>query len=406
MERKQEIHRQRGLQLCLQALFLKRNSDELIRGFLKGNFLSGIPSISEKELLSLLRDVMPNGEIYTLDQLSGFIKQLNTSWIMPKFSESIQYAHDPSTYNVLLHFLDETLNVYDGDKIRCKWSDLLKWHTLSSSLGEDLLVSAFLAAYDQKQRKADRIDFTWAPYIDTDDPVLNSILRLPLADIHAHLKGSSMNFEVNRLCLMNHIDNRQDTFDELEKFRLSSFSSNSVDSLYVKAVKATIIRAYLFSVINHQIELNDEEVIQVLSIKEDIEIADKARRVQAIVESIKQCTQISGSATKWNHHNYDYAILDGVTCNLNSDESCAYSALSGERFLLYSIFRSIYSDQNNGGVISTLFYAYLLIKNEIRHEICQSNTTVGFENFNIYEKRKLAFVMVTMIMSVWHCILQ
>ena len=334
---------------------------------------------------------MPNGELYTLDQLSGFIKQLNTSWMMPRHSENIQYAHNPSIYNILLHFLDGTLNVYDGDKIRCKWSDLLKWHTLSSSLGEDLLVSAFLAAHDQKQRKTDRTDFTWAPYIDTDDPVLNSILRLPLADIHAHLKGSSMNFEVNWLCLMNHIDNRQETFDELENFRLSSFTTNSVSSLYVKAVKAAIIRAHLFSVITHHIVLNDEEVIQVLSIKEDIEIADKARRVQAIVESIKQCTQISGSATKWNHHNYDYAILDGVTCNLNSNESCAYSALSGERFLLYSIFRSIYSDQNNGGVIATLFYAYLLIKNEIRHEICQSNTTVGFENFNIYEKRKLAF---------------
>lgn len=334
---------------------------------------------------------MPKGELYTLDQLTGFIRQLNTCWEKAKLSENIQYAHNPSFFNVLLHFLDGSLNIYDGNKIRCKWSDLLKWHTISSSLGEDLLVCAFLAAYDQKQRKSFRHDFTWAPYIDTDDPILNSILQLPLADIHAHLKGSSLNFEVNWLCLMNHIDNRKESFKELEEFRMSSFTTNSDDTLYARAVKAAIIRAYLFNIITNQIEFNDAEVIQILSSKDDIDTADNARKVQAVIESIKQCTQISGSATKWNHHYFDYAIIDGVTYNLNSEESCAYSALSGERFLLYTVFKSIYSDQYDGGVISTIFYAYLLIKNEIRHEICQNNSTVGFENFNIYEKRKLAF---------------
>lgn len=377
--------------MCLQALFLKRNIAEPINCFVNDNVLSDSPTISDKELLSLLRDVIPNGELYTLDQLTGFIKQLNTCWKLPKKSEGIQYAHNPSVFNAILHFVDGSLNVYEGSEIRCKWDDLLKWHTLSSTLGEDLLVCAFLAAYDLKHRISNRQGFTWAANIDTDDPVLNGILKLPLSDIHAHLKGSSINFDVNWLCLMNHIDNRQNTFDEMEKFRLSCFSNNSTDSLYVKTVKAAIIRAYLFDSINHQVDIDDETVFGILSSKGDIDAAGEAIKVQSVIESLKLCGQLSDSEANWDYHNFDYAIVNNVTYTRNPNESCAYSVLSGERFFLYSILKSIYSNQSKGGCIATLFYAYLLIKNEIRHEICQNNTGVGFENFNIYEKRKLVF---------------
>ena len=79
----------------------------------------------------------------------------------------------------------------------------------------------------------------------------------------------------------------------------------------------------------------------------------------------------------------DYAI--------NGDETSVRAILTGERKLMYQVFNQIYSGEFNAKGYSTLFYIYLLIKEEFRKELVQINDTVGFENFSLYENRKADF---------------
>ena len=83
------------------------------------------------------------------------------------------------------------------NQIVCKFKSIMRWHEMSTILSEDLLVCAFMAANGVIPK-----DYAWAPYINTDCDGLNNILMKELADIHAHLKGSSLNFDVNWMCLM------------------------------------------------------------------------------------------------------------------------------------------------------------------------------------------------------------
>ena len=76
----------------------------------------------------------------------------------------------------------------------------------------------------------------------------------------------------------------------------------------------------------------------------------------------------------------DYAIT-GKDDNL-------FSVLGGERKFMYRIFRKIYSGEYYLDRKTTLFYIYLLIKEELRKELVQINTVNGFANFSLYQDRK------------------
>lgn len=66
-----------------------------------------------------------------------------------------------------------------------------------------------------------------------------------------------------------------------------------------------------------------------------------------------------------------------------------YKILSGERWFEYHMLKCILTnDSRFSRQEYNLFYAYLRIKNELRMELIQSNSLVGFENFQIYQRRK------------------
>lgn len=73
-------------------------------------------------------------------------------------------------------------------------------------------------------------------------------------------------------------------------------------------------------------------------------------------------------------------------CGYNEQE---YKVLSGERWFEHHMLKCILvNDSLFSRQEYNLFYAYLRIKNELRMELLQSNHLVGFENFQIYQKRK------------------
>ena len=389
-----EIHKKKGLQLCLRALFLRSDCSFFIKQFVDSKFEGNSPSVEQDEFVQQLRDECRQDERFTLDQLRGVVDMLNTIWLKSdRYSAQLQYANTPSIYNTLLHFVDHgALVVRDNDKVVCHWEDILRWHTLSSSLGEDLLVCAYLASSDLKNSQAvKRIDFAWPAYIRTDDPMLEAMMEMPLADVHAHLKGSSLNFEINWICLMNHIDGREEQFKKLALFTLGTHQGKKTYiQLYWEVVVAAAIRLYLTQQATGIKDYTVNDMFGILKAHVDESILVKASNLQ---EAIQTALDVYGKpyfddkgATR-----LDYAIRNGVTVPKGKEELCAYSLLSGERHILYSTLKGIYDGKYNDGRIATLLFIYLLIKNEIRHELSQLNDTTGFKNFSVYEERKLIF---------------
>lgn len=393
-----EIHKKKELQLCLRALLLQADSTTFIQQIVNGGSSGESPKIESQEMVQLLRDSCSGREHLTIDQLYGIVEMLHTVWMKEdRFSDQLVYSRKPSIYNALLYFVDQgSLILKDNTFVTCHWECLLRWHTLSSAIGEDLLVCAYLAAYDLRnvQIPKQRNDFAWPSYIRTDNSVLEAMLEMPLADIHSHLKGSSLNFDINWICLMNHIDDRKHQFDRITRFAQGNrYNRNDTIGLYGKAVVAAAIRLYLAQLAVGANEYTIQELMGLLKTLDGGTILNKVNDLQQTIETSLNIygkpysDEMTGKTAR-----LDYAIIEGMTVPRGKQEMCAYSLLSGERHILYRTLTGIYNGTYDNGVVATLFYIYLLIKNEIRHEISQLNETVGFHNFSIYEDRKMLFV--------------
>lgn len=324
---------------------------------------------------------------------------------------------------------------------------MLSWHDITRLLGEDLLVASFLASYDIK-RGVKRKEFDWKSYLDHDAVELNHMFSREMMDIHAHLKGSSYNFELNWIYLMNHISGLESKFRKFDNNTLlpeSRYTYRRISrSLYVKIILAAAIRQFLYKVSNDYDslsfldikDLNDNELKELLRnidlsfLKEKNQegklVFDSEKKLRDKMESIAlrfkstkrtaelffmrrllRCTSLEELAMyieKSQGHidllSYEkgrrYRFRDGYVAvpdyAINGDETSVRAILTGERKLMYQVFNQIYSGEFNAKGYSTLFYIYLLIKEEFRKELVQINDTVGFENFSLYENRKADFI--------------
>lgn len=385
MKKCQEIHRQKNLQRCIKALLLGADSNRLVEAFLSEQY-----ELTEDQLLRLLRHECHNE---TLDQIRAVARMYRTHWKMPGATrEHVKYAKQPTLFNMLLHFVDNGMLHMDDEEPVCQWEGLLRWHDLTTYIGEDVMVCAYLAGHDLTTPNAPRRrNFNWTPYLRTDDVTLNLLLDMPLADIHAHLKGSSMNFEINWICLMNHIDGRWKKFKELEKKVQSDYANEKRrgGELYGKAVLAAAIRLHLLELLNHKSSSTISHLEKLMKGCSEMEVISEANKLQSKIENIQQrIGKVYQSEKDGETAIFDYAIINGVSV----EEVNSLTLLSGERYLLYALMRNIYSDDCKGPKTNFLLYLYLVLKNEIRHEITQLNNSVGFDNFSIYEDRKQIFV--------------
>ena len=380
-----EIHQQLNLQCCIKALFLNADSKRLASDFKNHRF-----EVSEDYLVRLLRHECSR---YTLDQIRAVAKMFSTHWSRPGATdENVHYATKPTIFNMLLHFVDGGMLHLENDTPVCHWEGLLRWHTLTTDIGEDILVCAYLAGHDIVVPPSHpRKNFNWNPCLRTDDASLNLLLELPLADIHSHLKGSSLNFDINWICLMNMIDRREKIFKKLkEKVQSSHLSEKGIgEGLYKKAVLAAAIRLYLLELVRGKESSHSDILMKLLDDINETDVISEASKLQSKIENTRQSIGKQYKSMKDGQTAiFDYAIINGVSV----EKVDALTLLSGERYLLYSLLSNIYKGANEGPKTDSLLYLYLVIKNEIRHELTQLNDSVGFDNFNIYENRKLLFV--------------
>lgn len=424
----------------LKVLFQETKSDDVIESWLHdrdyGDYMG---NKIDRELFS--RQFSHIDSSKTLDQGNIVGKVVEDKYFISDDSEQrLIFSKDPCVFNVLLHYSSKRLSLRNNVPI-CRYKALLSWHQMTCELGEDLFVTSYLASLDILRRE-ERKEFDWKPCIGHDATELNEIFSREMLDVHAHLKGSSYNADLNWIYLMNHVSGHQLQFDKFDKRYLypeTSYGYHQVSrSLYVKIIIAAVIRQFLFALGNHfdnlsivdVKDLSDDQLRMLLHGKkqdfldlpeyldspgkrsklEEKVLSYKDRRRSAelyFMEKILKCTSLEemveyldkiqskldlyrlDKGRKFYFQNYDVEIPDYA---IIGKEKSVRAILCGERRFMYKMFSLLYSGEIRFSSYSTLFYIYILIKEEFRREMVQVNRTKGFANFSIYESRKTDFI--------------
>ncbi len=381
---------------ALRALFAEQDGDDVLFNahILKLNtkYTSEDPinfdtELNESHAMRLLKKT----NVYnTLDQQAIVCQVILSQWMEPNCDCKELKFLDGSIFNVLLHFGCRTIFLKDNDPT-CHYSRLLRWHLTTTLLGEDLFTTSYVASYDVNndlQRKY----FDWPAFIDHNNKELNAVLSRPIADLHMHLKGSSYNFDLSWLSVMNNVDKMRKEFDDIyQKRKFDEWDSEFYNKMY----RASVIRLYLASrtgLIAKEITYsqlmyllnpyNDDELRELKDKFEDMKYEPITFRF--VIESIK----IKGDKDTIS----PYQEVDYIKIAHYNRETIT-SVLASERELMYSVFRLIIKGCEDYKTVSTLFYAYLSYKSTFRQSIVQLNSIVGFHNFSEYEDLKDYFIM-------------
>lgn len=366
-----------ALRKTLELIFLKEDPNKILEaGSLPTSYCRNDVILSSREIFSAL----------TLDQVEAVFKQVDDVWLKPGNTSMTKFVEGfPSVFNVLLNFSSEVMSTSSMVPV-VKYDSLLRWHDVTNLLTEDLFTTSYLASKDAAFRRS-RSHFDWKPCVDHDNTTLNSIFSQPMAELHSHLKGASLNFELNWLNLMNKPWQRDSEFKDFivsqRPSALSVLGESIQPSIYSFIIKAAAIRLLMVERQIGIVSLNTKGILSLIhatSLKEQKIYLDSIKREIGTVKYLH--------SKRFKGFLPDYAI----TNNCCSDtELMPFSILTGERAFMYRAFREIY-ERDSEKVQDTLFYAYLLIKNRFRQELIQTNSYKGFENFGIYERRKEGFI--------------
>lgn len=293
-------------------------------------------------------------------------------------------------FHLLYSFSSRHLAISQGTPI-CRYRYLLSWQELTRLLGEDILTTAFLAKTDLDAGLLPnkRASYQWAAYLHHDNEALNQLMLKEVSELHAHLKGSTLNFELSWLSLMNQICGRHGAFNKLAEHTVMVNPlrrGSAVRDLYMLITIAASIRLQLYQMLNGRVNgEGDAQSLfsQLIAIESSDYAANERRQLQSEIDIVRY---------QYAHHYKndsqsvvpDYAIPAG--------QQGLLAVLTGERWLLYQMFCGVYDDGNRNMYYQLLFYLYLHIKTLFRNEIVQTNPQIGFHNFSIYEQRKDLFI--------------
>lgn len=336
----------------------------------------------------------------TLDNADTVIRHLKEEWMRDKTGNHHAYAKRSTVFNVLLHFTSEVLTEKNLEPV-CHYEHLLRWHDLTTYLSEDLFTTSFLASRDVCYRK-NRYTFCWQPVIGHDNHTLNALFKRPMTELHFHLNGSSMNFDINWMSLMNKASGWGTSFKGLKRPQqelLQTTDSAIYEPIYLCAMKAAALRMLLFKYVMGgnaigSISASDMSVAErIIGSKSVDEAVPYVRDLDMITQRLRYAHGKKYASTDGSYRIPDYATLDKHTNGISKDDlRYVLSVFSGERWIMYELFRDIYSHTNIDSRAAGWFYAYLLYKARFRSELVQNNSLVGFANFGIYERRKNLFI--------------
>lgn len=276
--------------------------------------------------------------------------------------------------------------ILDGDELKCRFDELLRWREISFQLGQDIFTTAFLADYDAERGIRTRC-FSWLPIIRSDNDRLHNILKKGIAENHFHLNGSTKVFELNWLCLMNLIEGRLHDIKKikrtLQERHAERFDDSVIrESFYAECQRAALYRVYLFAVMKEDEYLCEKLERLLKRVRQGERLEELTANIQ---DAITMAKNLYGA--KLESGILDYALEKSIIGE-NANEC---RLLAGERKFLYDCY--VYTAANRfKEEQKDIFYSYLLIRTDFRGEIIQTNRQIGFSNFADYQNRKEYFI--------------
>lgn len=303
-----------------------------------------------------------------------------------------ELKHQDGIYGCILKVAKKFLKMENGHICyqEDNWSgnsQFLHWKEISSSLGQDIFMAAFMA--NENLKKEEIAEYLCIPFPQINFRDLNQLLgrdgQLGLAENHFHLKGSFPVFMLNWTCLMNHIGDRNDFFHRFKEYRESEIvmEHEAMDrmDLFHSSICAASYRLHLYEIFSGV----PQELQMPFSYDKDIDEVN-LRILQDRIDYYH--SKLNG---KWDYvkedtiNSFDYALAEQWNTCYDKDEV----SIAGERYFLYCCFKAIFQkDTCFHYEEKTLFYKYLLIFFRIRSEMVQTNSMRGFKNFQIYQDRK------------------
>lgn len=262
----------------------------------------------------------------------------------------------------------------------------LVWRELSKNLGQDLLITAFLAKKDLEHGIL-RQDFTWTGAITSDNSRLRQILRKGISENHFHLNGSVPIFFLSWVYLMNHPKSIRTFFASAQArgefgqpLSPRGYSSDNTEfSLEERLFFAVFLRKKLFTYLEAGTKLKTTDLPSkplLISAQIKLEKEIQALRYQY---GLPICLVDHGKSV------LDYAITKSFP---QKSVSFHHNRIfAGERYLQYRMLHKILNGQCTKAE-ENIFYLYLLFQNVFYSEIIQVNQRKGFENFLYYQNRK------------------
>lgn len=290
-------------------------------------------------------------------------------------------------FHLLFQYGEKTLRD-DAGSLACRFERLLNWRELFLQLGQDIIITAWLAKQSVLFSRHPK-SFAWPPVIASDNTVLNKMLAEGLAENHYHLYGSAAIFPISWARTMTYPRIILNKGNEWLEFRLQmGYSRGSADNLWTtrkRLIYAAYIRSLLFSRLRSIIDDGAEAMERLRSFDREYFTDDQI--MIRLNREVEQLRLAYGIAFEQPGHKksacLDYAFTSELSADINSD--CRI--LAGERHLLFQCFAAGYSGEFDF-YMQWLFYIYLLLKSTFRSEMIQSNQQTGFYNFLQYELRK------------------
>lgn len=393
---------------AIRALFTGIDGDEILKqaGFYNSNNTCSFHYDTEIKESEIIKKLLPIDTKSSIDQIFMLTQIIQFKWMVADDScIKMKFCQHDSVYNTLLHFSSQCLLLKDSEPL-CIYHYLLRWHSLTILIGEDLITTSFLASRDSILKK-ERKSFDWDAFIGHDCKELNYIFEKPMNELHMHLKGSSYNVDLSWLCMMNNIGRMRSNFDIQHN---NAYYSISDTNIYGKIKRAAAIRYYLAGVVecvsekitSYQLKEILEDKYYCVYNNSEHKKDEEYKFIQDVIdkqyEKTKKLSKEQFNRLKNNQHFDDELndedIVDYILISHYGDEPIENKVLASERKLMYKLFKLIYEDtENERADISTLFYAYLSYKEYFRSEILQLNGRVGFANFANYEARKTDYIL-------------
>ena len=303
-----------------------------------------------------------------IDQLYSLLKDV---WMKEGSKEA-------SVFNVLLAFGKQVLRVKDGLPI-CQYEHYLRWHEMTATVGEDVLTCSFLA-YDDIKTGTRRHSFAWDTVLESDNTHLKALFERGLSELHCHLNGSSINFDLNWLAIMNEPGSQKPEW----------FSRGTGHSLFLYhyALLAAFIRLYLFLSING-FSGKSQFIKTFKSLWWGRDVLTKLPFCITTLQAEITC-QLGLNAHQFKGGPIDYAIPSSLSAS--DMQATVGRLLVGERRLLYECFKRVFEDRDDIAGLGEMLYLYLVIKFQIKDFIIQNNDLKGFANFKGFDKNKEIFV--------------